>query len=82
MNFSHASWMSTWGSYLRSRLIRGMTVLLGTLVVTSTSALEVSGYLSAEIRGFLHTPRFVKQKRHSASVVAQPEFYHQWDEGN
>ena len=42
---------------------------------------ELSGFVGIEGRGFLHSPLNPRQERNSASVVAQPEFYFEWDDG-
>ena len=60
-------------------------VLLGVLVLCQTSitnAQEFSGFVGAEARLFANSAIHDGQKDHSASLVAQPEFYYEWDSGS
>jgi hypothetical protein len=43
---------------------------------------EFSGHMTAEGRVFVSDPLFPGQKRNSASLAIQPEFYHEWDSGS
>ena len=43
--------------------------------------IETSGFVSAELRGFADSPLSARQRRHSASMALQPEFYGEWDNG-
>lgn len=59
--------------------------LLGTLlagVCTIAEAVELSGYLAAEMRTFLHVPAYQPQASHALSVSAAPEIYHSWNDGD
>jgi len=44
-------------------------------------AFETSGYIGVESLGFFHNPLDGQQHNHYLSANAEPEFYHQWDEG-
>jgi hypothetical protein len=46
------------------------------------TAHEISGYMAAEVRGFLDDPLYPEQKRDNASVALQPEYYHEWENGS
>jgi hypothetical protein len=52
-----------------------------TLGVTTTGAHEFSGYVSIEGRPFFQDPMFPGQEEHNGSIAAQPEYYHQWENG-
>ena len=41
----------------------------------------LTGYVAAEGRLFFHDPLFADQEEHNASLVAQPEYYYQWESG-
>jgi hypothetical protein len=43
---------------------------------------EFSGHVTAEGRVFVNDPLFPGQKRNSASLALQPEFYHEWENGS
>lgn len=43
---------------------------------------ELTGYVSAEGRWFFQDPLFPDQEDHNASLAAQPEYYHQWQNGS
>ena len=49
---------------------------------SQSSAYELSGYLKAEGRLFFNDEIFAGQKRDSASLAVQPEFYHELDNGS
>jgi len=40
---------------------------------------QIRGYVAGEGRYFYHYPSFADQERSNASVAAQPEYYHRWD---
>lgn len=48
----------------------------------SAEAGELAGYVSAEARFFFHDPLYAGQREHNLSVAAQPEYYHQWENGS
>lgn len=48
-----------------------------TVVATSASGGEWSGFVSLEYQGFLHPPLYPEQHRSYSSLVLQPEYYHQ-----
>ena len=58
--------------------------LVGTVFVMTNPvpAMEVSGSLSSELRVFAHEPSLARQRGHSLSLSAQPEFYHEWNNGD
>ena len=43
-------------------------------------AVELSGRLELEPRGFLQSPAYPRQKRHGLSLAVQPEIYHSFDD--
>ena len=60
-----------------TRLLGAAAVAVGLAISAHASqAFEVSGYVAAEARLFAHSPLDARQRRHSGSVVLQPEFYH------
>ena len=48
----------------------------------SQSRDEFSGWIAAEGRLFFHDPLFPGQRDQDASVAAQPEYYHRWQDGS
>ena len=58
----------------------GLAVALVLASVPPIQALEVSGRLEIEPRGFLQSPAFPRQERHGLSVAVQPELYHSFDD--
>jgi len=44
-------------------------------------AFELTGHLAAEEKLFFNDPLFSRQQRSAASFAAQPEFYHEWENG-
>jgi hypothetical protein len=52
------------------------------LGIAVAGAGEISGYASVEARAFLHDALFDGQEDNNGSVAAQPEYYHQWDNGS
>jgi len=64
------------------KTLRTLILLVTMLLASSTAgSVEFSGYVAAEASLFVHDPTFPGQTRHSASMAAQPEFYHEWDGG-
>lgn len=61
-----------------------MIVALGawTLCLATAGANELSGYVSAEGRFFLNDPLYAGQEQHGGSIAAQPEYYHEWENGS
>jgi hypothetical protein len=53
-----------------------------TLGLATSNANELSGYVSAEADLFFHAPLYAGQEHHSGSVAAQPEYYHEWENGS
>jgi hypothetical protein len=43
---------------------------------------ELSGWIAVEGRGFLNDPLHRGQERDNASIAAQPEYYHAWENGS
>ena len=52
------------------------------LSVTVAHAGEISGYVSVEARPFFPDSLFGGQVGCNASIAAQPEYYHEWDNGS
>ena len=52
------------------------------LGVAAAGAGEISGYVSVEARAFFHDALFDGQEDNNGSLAAQPEYYHQWDNGS
>ncbi len=48
----------------------------------TANAQEFSGFVGAEARLFANSPIHDGQVEHSGSLVAQPEFYYEWDSGS
>jgi hypothetical protein len=42
---------------------------------------ELTGYVAAEGRLFFHDPLYADQEDNNGSLVAQPEYYYQWNNG-
>jgi len=59
-------------------------LVLGASMLGTAGAVagELSGYVSAEARLFFSDALFPGQQDHNGSVAAQPEYYHQWDDGS
>jgi len=53
-----------------------------TLCLATSNANELSGYISAEGSLFFRDPLYAGQERHSGSIAAQPEYYHEWENGS
>ena len=65
-----------------TRLLGAAAVAVGLAISAhACQAFEVSGYVAAEARLFAHSPLDARQRRHSGSVVLQPEFYHEFGDG-
>ncbi len=58
--------------------IFGAFIVIGSFSLSS--AYELSGYVTTESRMFFNEPLFPAQKRDTASLAIQPEFYHELDE--
>ncbi len=52
------------------------------LWVIPASGNELSGFIEAEVRLFAKDPIFPDQKHDNASIVLQPEYYHEWENGS
>lgn len=52
------------------------------LCLVPAAAHEFSGYISAEARLFFERSLYAGQEEHNASIAAQPEYYHQWNNGS
>ena len=60
---------------------RAILATLSLLAIASPiGALEVSGRLELEPRGFLQSPAYSRQKRHGLSLAVQTELYHSFDD--
>ena len=64
--------------------MRRWTALVLMLAVGTVTAAagEFSGFIEAEGSYFFHEPLFSDQEWNSASVAAQPEYYHEWQNGS
>ena len=49
-------------------------------IAAPLEAVELSGRLELEPRGFLRSPAYPRQKRHGLSLAVQPEIYHSFDD--
>ncbi len=58
-----------------------ITVAAGLLLPTSVYAAEWSGYVGAQSRNFFEDPLNSQQHNNYLSAVAEPEFYHAWNDG-
>ena len=63
---------------VRGRAILALAPLL--VIAPPVGALEVSGRLELESRGFLQSPAYPRQERHGLSFAVQPELYHSFDD--
>lgn len=52
------------------------------LLLADVSAAEWSGQLGLELRGFTESAAYAKQHGNNSSVFFQPEFYHEFNDGN
>lgn len=57
-------------------------LLLFLLIPVPASTAEWSGNIAIEWRGFAHAPLDDRQHGNNFSISMQPEFYHEWDNGN
>ena len=55
---------------------------IGMSAATAGGAGELSGWIAVEGRGFLNEPLYRGQDRDNASIAAQPEYYHAWENGS
>ncbi len=55
---------------------------IGMSAWTAGGAGELSGWIAVEGRGFLNEPLYRGQDRDNASIAAQPEYYHAWENGS
>lgn len=58
-----------------------LLVLVQGIGCPGAAALELTGHLSGEARGFLQRPAFPGQRRDGVSLAFAPELYHDWDDG-
>lgn len=65
---------------LAAALAAGMFIAFAAVGVAGAG--EISGWISAEGRGFLHDPLYDGQERDNVSIAAQPEYYHAWENGS
>ncbi|MBL1142299.1 MAG: hypothetical protein HND53_09745 [Proteobacteria bacterium] len=66
------------------KIVTTLSILFGSIAISNTViANEWSGYAGLEFRGFSQTAQESRQD-HSTnfSFVFEPEYYHEWDEGN
>jgi len=50
-------------------------------LVTTLRAGEFSGYIGAETRNFFEPPLSPEQHNNYLSAIAEPEYFHEWDDG-
>ena len=50
--------------------------------LAAAGAHEWSGYIAAEGRLFFQDPLYSDQQRDNGSIAAQPEYYHEWENGS
>lgn len=50
-------------------------------LATTLQAGEFSGYIGGETRNFFETPLSPEQHNNYLSVLAEPEYFHEWDDG-
>jgi len=63
--------------------MRILAVLSAWMVgLAAAGAGELSGYVSVEGRGFFDDALYSGQERDNGSIAAQPEYYHEWDNGS
>lgn len=55
---------------------------IGMSIWAVAGAGELSGWIAVEGRGFLNDPLHRGQERDNASIAAQPEYYHAWENGS
>jgi len=68
---------------MKRSLITTTLLLLGAVLGASPApAAELSGFVAAEGTFFFHEPLFDEQEEHAASLVFQPELYHEWEDGS
>ena len=58
-----------------------VALLASALPPTPAVALETSGRIELEPRGFIRSPAHPGQTRHGLSLAVQPELYHEFDDG-
>lgn len=68
----------------KTRRWLGVWAIMGLIVIQGerAAAHEFSGFIGGETRIFAKKPTHEGQKDHSASFVAQPEYYHEWEGGS
>ena len=62
--------------------ITALIISVGMAFRSQALAHDFSGYVAAEGRFFSQAPLDPAQKRHSGSLAAQPEYYHEWENGS
>ncbi len=55
---------------------------LACLLAGDARAHELTGFLAADYRGFWQSSLFTEQHTNDPSFVAQPEYYHEWNQGD
>ena len=58
-----------------------MTFII-TLFINNAYSAEFSGYIGGQTRNFFEDPLSHEQHNNYLSVVAEPEFFHDWDDGS
>lgn len=69
--------------WTRRSVLAAFALTLGAIGNTTAGESEFSGFVAAEVRGFEGAPAFAGQdgSRAAPSLLAQPEFRYEWNEG-
>ena len=65
---------------MRTRILVALSAWM--LGLATAGAHEWSGYIAAEGRLFFQDPLYSDQQRDNGSIAAQPEYYHEWENGS
>ena len=63
-------------------IVAALILILGMAFGSWASAHEVSGYVAVQGRFFPHPPLDPEQESKDGSIAAQPEYYHEWENGS
>ena len=63
-------------------IVAALTLILGMVFGSRATAHEVSGYVAVQGRFFPHPPLDPEQESKDGSIAAQPEYYHEWENGS
>jgi len=65
---------------MRKRILVALSAWM--IGLAAAGAGELSGYVSVEGRAFFDDPLYSGQERDNGSIAAQPEYYHEWENGS